>query len=63
MGLKEIRIDLGLSQSQLAKKAEVNLRMLQYYEQGVKDIKKASGETIKKLADALDVTMEEIIKD
>ena len=63
MGLKEIRIDLGLSQSQLAKKAEVNLRMLQYYEQGVKDIKKASGETIKKLADALDVTMAEIIKD
>lgn len=63
MGLKEIRIDLGLSQSQLAKKAEVNLRMLQYYEQGVKDIKKASGETIKKLADALNVTMEEIIKD
>ena len=60
--LKELRTTAGMSQSQLSEKSGVNLRMIQYYEQGVRDIKKASGETILKLAQALGCTMEEIIE-
>lgn len=60
--LKELRTIAGMSQSQLSEKSGVNLRMVQYYEQGVKDIKKASGETILKLARALGCSMEEIIE-
>lgn len=59
--LKELRANSGMSQSQLAAKSGVNLRMIQYYEQGAKDIKKASGETILKLAQALGCSMEDII--
>lgn len=60
--LKELRTSAGISQSQLSAKSGVNLRMIQYYEQDAKDIKKASGETILKLAQALGCTMEEIIE-
>ena len=50
-----------LSQSQLAKASGVSLRMLQKYEQGDRDIKKAQAETVYKLAQALDCTIEELI--
>ena len=59
--LKELRTSAGMSQSQLCAKSGVNLRMIQYYEQGAKDIKKASGETILKLAQALGCGMVDII--
>lgn len=59
--LKKLRMLSGMSQSQLSKKSGVNLRMIQYYEQGAKDIKKASGETILKLAQALGCSMEDIM--
>lgn len=60
--LKELRTSAGISQSQLSTKSGVNLRMIQYYEQGAKSIKKASGETILKLAQALGCSMEDIIE-
>ena len=60
--IKELRVVSGMSQYQLSAKSGVNLRMIQYYEQGAKDIKKASGETILKLAQALGCSMEDIIE-
>lgn len=60
--LKDHRIKKGLSQSQLASASGVSVRMIQYYEQGVKDINKASGETLYKLSNALGCKMEDLIE-
>ena len=59
--LKERREAYGLSQSALAEKSGVNVRMIQHYEQGVKDLSKASFKTIKALADALGCHPENIV--
>lgn len=60
--LKDHRIKKGLSQSQLASASGVSVRMIQYYEQGVKDINKASGETLYKLSKVLGCKMEDLIE-
>lgn len=60
--LKQIRESKGLSQSQLAKASGVNVRIIQHYEQGFRDINKASAETVLKLADALDCDIREIME-
>ena len=60
--LKEIRETKGLSQSQLAKASGVNVRLIQHYEQGFRDINKASAETVLKLADALGCDIREIME-
>ena len=62
MKLKEKREAVGMSQSELANASGVSVRMIQHYEQGAKDINKAAAITVKKLADALNVKMEEIIE-
>lgn len=62
MGLKEIRKENGFNQSKLSEVSGVNVRMIQYYEQGVKDINKAQASTIYKLAQALGCSMEELIE-
>lgn len=59
--LKAFRERSGLSQSGLAKKAGVSIRMIQFYEQGVKDINKAQGITLYKLARTLGCKMEDIL--
>lgn len=59
--LKKIRTEKGMSQAQLADASGVNVRMIQYYEQGAKDINKASGETILKLSIALGCRMEDLM--
>lgn len=59
--LKIIREDKNLSQSKLADLSGVNVRMIQHYEQGVKDINKAQVDTVYKLAQALGVPMENLI--
>ena len=59
--LKEKRMQWKLSQSQLAKASGVSLRMIQKYEQGDRDIKKAQAETVYQLAKALNCKMEELI--
>lgn len=61
MVLKEYRTAAGLSQSQLAKVSGVSLAMIQFYEQGARDINKAEALTIYKLAQALNCKMEDLI--
>ena len=63
MRLQEIRKARGLSQRQLAEASGVNVRVLQHYEQGFKDINKAAAETVKALADALGVRMEDLLEE
>lgn len=60
--LKQYREQAGLSQSQLAKISGVNVRMIQHYEQGFKDINKASAITVYKLAKALNISTEDLIE-
>lgn len=62
MKLKDKRESAGMSQSELAQASGVSVRMIQHYEQGVKDINKAAAITVKRLADALGVKMEDIIE-
>jgi DNA-binding transcriptional regulator YiaG len=59
--LKSIREDKKISQSKLAELSGVSVRMIQHYEQGVKDINKAQVDTVYKLAQALGVTVENLI--
>lgn len=59
--LKEIREKQGLSQSQLAKKAKINFRTLQYYEQGFRDINGAKLDTLINLALALNCNIRDIL--
>lgn len=60
--LKEIRSKRGFSQSQLSKHSNVSIRTIQKYEQGSLDINKANGETLYKLATALDCRMEDLLQ-
>lgn len=61
MKLKDKRIEKGYSQSELANIADVPLRSLQDYERGHRDFNIASVAVVKKLADALDCRIEDII--
>ena len=60
--LKEKRQEKGLTQAQLAERSGVNVRMVQHYEQGVKDINQAAAETVYHLAQALECDMEDLIE-
>lgn len=60
--LKRIRQGLGISQSKLAETSGVNVRMIQHYEQGQKDINKAQVITVYRLAEALGCKMDNIIE-
>ena len=60
--LKQLREQAGLSQTQLGDKASVSYRMIQHYEQGIKDINKAQALTVYKLAKALQVQIEDILE-
>jgi transcriptional regulator with XRE-family HTH domain len=60
--LQDIRKANNLSQSKLAEKSGVNLRMVQNYELGFKDINKAQAITLYKLAQALDCTIEDLLE-
>ena len=60
--LKENREKAGLTQKELSERSGVNLRTIQNYEQGYKDINKAQVLSLYKLAKALDVTMEDLIE-
>ena len=61
--LKNIREAAGLSQAKLAEASGVNLRMIQHYEQGFKDINRAQAITVYKLAFALNCRMEDLIEE
>lgn len=60
--LKRFREDAGLSQSKLAEQSGVSVRMIQHYEQGVKDINKAEALTVYRLAQALNCYMEDLLE-
>lgn len=60
--LKNVRIRAGLSQSALAKQSGVNFRMLQNYEQGVKNIDGAKIETLAALSRVLNCGISEILE-
>lgn len=55
------RCAAGLSQSQLAEKSGVSVRVLQNYEQGTRDLKKAAAETVLRLAQAVGKTVEDLL--
>ena len=61
--LQFFRKEKGLSQSELAKKSGINVRLIQHYEQGTKDINKAQVVTVLQLAEALEVDVYDIIND
>ena len=61
--LQDKRKAAGLSQSELAKKSGINIRLIQHYEQGTKDINKAQVVTVLQLAEALEVDVYDIIND
>lgn len=61
--LKFMREAKGMSQSQLAKAANVSVRMIQHYEQGIKDINRANVLTVLRLAEALDCDVYEILNE
>ena len=60
--LARIRNKRGLSQSKLAEASGVNVRMIQHYEQGFKDINQASALTVYRLAEALSVSVGELLE-
>lgn len=59
--LKELRKAAGLTQAELAKKSGVNLSMIQFYEQGFKDLNKAAFETGLRIAEALNCDPRDLI--
>jgi len=62
MKLKVIRTKVGLSQSQLAHKSGINVRTIQNYEQGVKDINKAQAIKLYKISKVLNCSIEELLE-
>lgn len=62
-GLKYYRELKGMTQAELAEKSGVNLRTIQNYEQGFKDINGAAVVKVLQLAEALDCDVYDIIND
>ena len=60
--LKRIRTVYGCTQAELAERSGVSLRSIQMYEQRNRDINKASGETLYRMAKVLGCTMEDLIE-
>ncbi len=60
--LRVRRDNCGLSQSELAKEADVPLRQIQLFEQGQRDINKTSAITLYKLSKALHCQMEDLLE-
>lgn len=60
--LKDWRQYRKMTQKQLAEASGVNIRMIQYYEQGVNDINKAEALSVFRLAQALCCRVEDILE-
>ena len=60
--LKRIRTGKQISRIELSEKSGVNLRMIQYYEQGYKDINKIQGITLYKLSQVLKCNMADLLE-
>lgn len=59
--LKAIREEKNITQAKLAEDSGVNIRMIQHYEQGVKDINKAQAITLHKISQALECKIEDLL--
>ena len=60
--LSRLRTYALLTQKALAENSGVSVRMIEQYEQGKKDLNKASAETVYKLSKALGCSMEDLIE-
>lgn len=60
--LKQLRRLRGYSQKMLSLKADVSLRAIQQYEQRQKDINKAQGKSLDRLANVLGCKMEDLLE-
>ena len=60
--LKKVRQEKGMTQKELAEVAGLNLRTLQHYEQGSKDLSQAAAITVYRLAEVLGVMIEELLE-
>lgn len=63
MGLSELRKSVGMSQRDLANATGISVRLLQAYEQGVRDINGAKLLTLLQLANVLNCSIDQIISD
>ena len=61
--LQETRKRRGITQKALSEKSGVPLVMIQKYEAGIKNIKKAAAITVLKLAQALRVRVQDLIEE
>lgn len=61
--LKDIRLKKKLSQSELAEAAKINIKTLQKYESGERDINNGSLINIIKLCVALDCNISDVLPD
>ena len=59
--LQEKRKAAGLSQAQLAGQAQLSVRTLQHYEQGLLDFNKAAAVTVWRVARALGCQVEDLL--
>ena len=59
--LQKLRTNNGLSQKQLAELSGINLRVIQHYEQGSRNLNHARIDTIMRLAIALDCKIMDLI--
>lgn len=59
--LQEMRLKAGLSQSELAEKADLNVRMIQHYEQEVRNLNNARFYVLMKLCISLNCQLEDIL--
>ena len=60
--LKKLREQKNYSQGQLAYLSKVNINTIRAYEQRSRDINKASGNILSRLASALDCSIEELFE-
>ncbi len=61
--LQQVRKERGLSQAALAEKAGLNVRTIQHYEQGSKDLNGARLSTLLKLCKVLNCKLRDILND
>ena len=60
--LKTLRMSTGLTQSEFAERANVNVRVLQHYEQGSKNIDGAKIETLLSIANVIGCRISDIVE-
>ena len=63
MNLKTIRESRGITRQQLSELSGVNVRMIERYEQGERDINGAKIKTLLRICKALGCNLEDIIDD